>query len=204
MNLIRTVRSSLEAQLQPIADHAAARGLTGDALQSATLAAAAAVGALLWLLPKVLPGLHLLALLLPAALLLRALAIMLATLLERQQPALPTPQPALREVTDAATDLLLYLPLATYPGVAAGPVVALVALGLLAEIAGLAAVARGDVRRRDGPMGLSDRMLVFALAGLILAVDPRAAPWLPWLLLPAAALAAATVIQRLRPAAAGD
>ena len=92
----------------------------------------------------------------------------------------------------------LYLPLAVYPGLAAAPVILLLVLGLVVEIAGIAALARGEARLRDGPMNSADRALVFALVGLILALEPRTAPWLPWLLLPAAGLALATLLRRLQ------
>jgi hypothetical protein len=198
MDLPRTVRQRLDAQLAPLAGLAASRGINGDGLQWGVLGVAASVGALLLLTPALLPSGHGVLLLLPAALAARALALAVAEVLARDHPEVPQRDPAVREVTDAGAELLLYLPVAAYPGVAAAPVVLLVALGLLAEIAGLSTLARGGERRRDGPMTLRDRAIVFAIVGLILALDPGAAPWLPWLLLPAAALALATVYSRMR------
>jgi CDP-diacylglycerol--glycerol-3-phosphate 3-phosphatidyltransferase len=199
MELPRTLRQRVDAQIAPLAARAAARGVTVDRLQWAILGLAAGVGALLLMLPAVLPGLHSVLLLLPAALAVRALASAVGDLLARDHPAGSGHDPALREVTDAGADGFLYLPLAAYPGVAAAPVVLLVMLGLVVEIAGLAPLTRGGERRRDGPMTRHDRAIVFAIVGFILAVDPRTAPWLPWLLLPAAALAVATVVGRLHP-----
>jgi CDP-diacylglycerol---glycerol-3-phosphate 3-phosphatidyltransferase len=199
MNIPRSLKQRLDAQLGPLATRAAATGLACDRLAWAVLGLVGVVGVLLLALPAVLPRLHAVLWLLPAALLLRALAAAVADIQARHQPALPAADPALGVVLDAAADLALYLPLALYPGVAATPVVLLVVLGLLTDIAGLAPLLRGGERRRDGPMGTSDRALVFGLIGLILAVDPRTAPWLPWLLLPAAGLALATVVQRVRP-----
>lgn len=82
-------------------------------------------------------------------------------------------------------------------------VVTLVALGLCAEVARLAALGIGASRRQDGPMGKSDRAIVFGLIGLIgliLALDNTAAPWLPWLLIPASVMALATIGNRMRTA----
>jgi hypothetical protein len=203
MDLPRTLKQRINAQLRPVASRMAALGLVGDRLQWMLLGFAAVTGALLLAVPAVLPGLDGVLLLLPVALLVRAMACAVAEVLEHDHPRMQTRDAALREVIDAGADLLLYLPLATYPGVAPVPVVLLVVIGLLAEIAGLAAATRGGARRRDGPMGYFDRALVFGLAGLILAVDPRTAPWLPWLLLPAAGLAAATILVRLRSAGPG-
>ena len=198
MHLPRAIRQRLEAQLVPLAALATARDLSGDRLQWGVLGVAAVVGALLLVVPMLLPGGHGVLLLLPAALAARAVALAVADLREREHPDGPARDPAVRAVTDAGAELFLYLPLATYPGVAPAPVVLLVALGLLAEIAGLAAPARGASRRQDGPMTQQDRAIVFAIAGVILALDPRAAPWLPWLLVPAATLAVATVYSRMQ------
>lgn len=203
MDMPPFLRQRIVDGIQPLARQAAARGMTPDQLQWAAFGLAAAVGALLLVMPALVPGLHVVALL-PVALAARALALAVADLLEGEQPAGTPREPALREVTDAAADALLYLPLAAYPGVPAAPVVLLVVLGLLAEIAGLAAAARGGERRRDGPMNLHDRAIVFAIVGLILALDPGTGAWLPWLLLPAAGLAAVTIVQRLRASPPAD
>ena len=200
MDLPRLIRQRLDAQLAPLAERAAAAGITGDRLQWGMLGLAAGVGGLLLATPVLLPGRYGVLLLLPMALAVRAAALAVADLLARDHPDLPPRDPAAREVTDAGAEVLLYLPLAAYPGVAAAPVVLLVVLGLLAEIAGLAPLLRGGERRRDGPMGMHDRAIVFAIAGLILALDPRSAAWLTWLLLPATALAVVTLVARMRRA----
>jgi uncharacterized membrane protein HdeD (DUF308 family) len=197
MDMPPLLRRRIADRISPLARWAAARGITPDQLQWAVLGLAAGIGALLLVVPALVPGLNA-ALLLPAAAAVRALALAVAELLAQERPDGTARDPALREVTDAAADALLYLPLAAYPGVPAAPVVLLVVLGLLAEIAGLASAIRNGERRRDGPMNLHDRAIVFAIVGLILALDPGTGAWLPWLLLPAAGLAAVTVVQRLR------
>jgi hypothetical protein len=198
MDIPRSLTQRFAAQIGALSTRAATSGLVGDRLAWAVLGLAGLVSAILLTLPAVMPGLHAVLWLLPAVLLLRALASAVAEVQAREHPALPAADPALGAVLDAATDLALYLPLAFYPGVAATPVVLLAVLGLLADIAGLAPLLRGAERHRGGPMGTPDRALVFGIAGVILAVDPHTASWLPWLLLPAAGLAIATVVQRLR------
>lgn len=203
MAFFDNLRQRLGDALAPLTGRAAAAGLGADTLQLAVLGGAALVGALLLALPAALTGLHAVLLLLPAALAARAAAMAVAADLEKRHGAQPG-DPALREVASAATDVLLYLPLAAYPGVPAVPVVVLVVLGLLVEIAGLAPLARGGAKREDGPMNAGDRAIVFAIVGLILALDPGAARWLPWLLLPVAVLAAATLVRRLGPLSRAD
>lgn len=192
------LRSRIDAQLRPLAETAASVGLVGDRISWTILALAALAGALLLALPAVLPGLSAVLLLLPAALTARGLLSGIARLQQAEGPDAPSREPVLREVADAGADALLYLPLAAYPGLAAAPVILLLVLGLLVEIAGIAALARGEARLRDGPMNSADRAIVFALVGLILALEPGTAPWLPWLLLPAAGLALATLLRRLQ------
>lgn len=202
MDLPQTLHQRILESLAPVTARAAAARIGADQVHLAVLGAAAVVSLLLLALPVALPDLHAVLLLLPAALAARALATTLAADLDARQAQHPqrTPgDPALRDLSTAATDALLYLPLAAYPDVPAAPVVVLVTLGLLVEIAGLAPLGRGGARREDGPMNAGDRAIVFAIVGLILAFDPGTARWLPWLLLPAAVLAASTVVRRLRP-----
>ena len=138
--------------------------------------------------------------LLPAALLLRLTLDAIADMLIEDQTARPPQDLLLKETGAAVCDLLLYLPLALIPGVPGGLVVTLVALGLCTEVTGLAALGIGASRRRDGPMGKPDRAILFGLIGLILALDSTAAPWLPWLLIPASVMALATIGNRMRAA----
>jgi hypothetical protein len=202
MDFRQSVRQRFQLAVKPLTSRAAAAGISTDGLRLAVLAGAALVGLLLLTLPVILPGLHAVLFLLPGLLAVRAIALTTADQLSEQASGRAA-DPALREVTGAAGDVLLYLPLALYPGVPAVPVVVLVVLGLLAEVAGLAPLTRGELRREDGPMNQGDRAIVFAIVGLILALDPGTAHWLPWLLLPAAALAALTLVLRLRAAPIG-
>lgn len=190
------LRERLVGQLRPIAARLAGNGVSPLRLTWATLAVAASVGLLL----AAAPAAPLPLLLLPAALAARAAANALADLLIREHGHASARAALLREVADALADALLYLPLALAPGVAGWLIVVVVVLGLAAEIAALAGAALGASRRRDGPLASNDRALLFGIIALVLALDPRAAGWLPWLLVPAALLAAATIANRVRGA----
>ena len=72
----------------------------------------------------------------------------------------------LNEAGDVVSDAALYLPFAHLPGMNAALVVAAVFLAGLTEFVGVCAVAIGAARRYDGPMGKSDRALVFGALGL--------------------------------------
>lgn len=184
--------------LRPLYVKLAARGTTPIQLTYASLAVSVAAGGLLTVAPGLLPRPHGLLMLLPAALAVRiALDALRDMTVDTRGSEMPR-DALLREVGTALSDVLLYLPVALYPGVPGALVVVFVVLGLCSEIAGLAAAQAGAGRRRDGPMALADRAIVLGIVGMILALDPAAAGLLPWLLLPASALALATIANRVR------
>ncbi|MCF7984829.1 MAG: hypothetical protein K9L70_10535 [Thiohalocapsa sp.] len=186
--------------LRPLQDKLVARGAAPVQLTYAAVGLSTAVGAMIVVIPGILPGTHAWLVLLPAALAARVLLGILRDMLAAEQASQTPNSLLLREIGDALSDILLYLPLALYPGMPAGLIVGFVALGLCTEIAGLAALQIGAGRRREGPMAMNDRAIVFGIVGLIVAMDPSAVRWLPWLLVPASALALTTIASRMRAA----
>ena len=77
--------------------------------------------------------------------------------------------------------------------------VIVVAAALLAEFAGVLAVLIGADRRFDGPMGKSDRAVVFGLMGLLVAGGARA-DWFDGLLMLTLVLLVWSTVNRLRQA----
>jgi CDP-diacylglycerol--glycerol-3-phosphate 3-phosphatidyltransferase len=198
MASVNDLKPRLRAMLRPMVQRLAALGIRPEQLSSAALALAAVTGALIAVLPEILPGNSRALLILPVALSARVALTLMADMLTHEH-AMQTPRTILfGEAWDALADALLYLPLALYPGVPGGLVVTLVVLGLCAEVVGLAGHAIGAGRRGEGPMGRNDRAIVFGLVALIMALDPDNAVWLPWLLLPASAMAVATIVNRIR------
>jgi CDP-diacylglycerol--glycerol-3-phosphate 3-phosphatidyltransferase len=190
------LKQRLRAWLRPAVDAAKARGVTPNQLSAANLAVAAAGGLLLTLFPGAQLPLLLLA---PAVLARMGLDLLDGTLARELDQSSPLGT-LLNDAVEALGSVLLYLPLALHPAVAGWLVVLVVALGLCAEIIGLSAAQLDGTRRADGPFGKRDRALLFALVGLILALDGDAAPWLPWLLLPAVILTLVTIVNRIRRA----
>ena len=200
MASVYDLKPRIQALLRPTVDRLAERGVTPNQLTYVALGLSALVGALISALPALAPGNNRLLLLLPAALLVRIALDAMDGMLARE-PGVGTPRGAmLNELGVVLSDALLYLPLALYPGVMAWLVVTLVVLGICAEVAGLAALGIGASRRDQGPMGKNDRAIVFGLIGLILALDPKAAAWLPWLLVPAVVMAGVTIVNRVQAA----
>lgn len=102
----------------------------------------------------------------------------------------------LNELADMASDSALYLPFSLYPGVHAGLVVLIVILSLMSEAAGLSALQIGAKRRYDGPMGKSDRAVVFSLFAIGLAFF-NVACCINWMLGLTALLIGLTMVNRV-------
>jgi CDP-diacylglycerol--glycerol-3-phosphate 3-phosphatidyltransferase len=104
----------------------------------------------------------------------------------------------LNELSDVVSDAALYLPFAFVPPFDWRSVGAVIFLSTLTEMAGVVAVMIGAPRRYDGPMGKSDRAFVFSLLAIAIAATAALPPWANWVMWGVAALAAATVVNRIR------
>lgn len=102
----------------------------------------------------------------------------------------------LNEVCDLVSDVALYLPfmlLATCPWL----VLVVTFLAWLSEYVGVMGLMVGADRRYDGPMGKSDRALVFGGMGLLVALGVSPAPWLNVALAIMTGLACLTIYNRI-------
>jgi CDP-diacylglycerol--glycerol-3-phosphate 3-phosphatidyltransferase len=72
----------------------------------------------------------------------------------------------LNKLTDVISDTFLYLPMAHLGGVSPFWIWNVVVLSVISEMAGIVAVMAGASRRYDGPLGKSDRALIFGALGL--------------------------------------
>jgi CDP-diacylglycerol--glycerol-3-phosphate 3-phosphatidyltransferase len=72
----------------------------------------------------------------------------------------------LNELTDVVSDTFLYLPFAHLRGFSSFWIWNVVVLAVISEMAGTVAVMAGASRRYDGPLGKSDRALIFGGLGL--------------------------------------
>ena len=104
----------------------------------------------------------------------------------------------LNEIGDVVSDVALYAPFALIA--AFGPhVMALVLfLAVLSEFVGVLGPMVGAARRYDGPMGKSDRALVFGALGLWFGFGGPMPGWTVWIMAAVALLLAATCVRRIR------
>lgn len=108
----------------------------------------------------------------------------------------------LNELGDVLSDVALYLPLALVAGIDSGVIVVVVLLAVVSEMTGVLALQIGAARRYDGPMGKSDRAVLFGLLCLLLGLDVIAARWFNYAMIATAVLLIITIINRARGALA--
>jgi CDP-diacylglycerol---glycerol-3-phosphate 3-phosphatidyltransferase len=109
----------------------------------------------------------------------------------------------LNEIADVVSDAALYAPFALVAPFGAFGIGLVIVLSFLTEFAGVLAAAAGTARRYDGPMGKSDRALVFGALGLWIALAGGLPNWTRWVLPVLAILLALTTVNRVYRALGG-
>lgn len=104
----------------------------------------------------------------------------------------------LNELCDVIADSALFLVFAFVATVNPSLVVLVVILSLLTEYAGVMAPLVGASRRYDGPMGKSDRALVFGVISAGIAIGWLPLTWINLLLWVIAALLVYTLVNRIK------
>ncbi|MFQ5971287.1 MAG: CDP-alcohol phosphatidyltransferase family protein [Alphaproteobacteria bacterium] len=182
--------------LGPLCAALARKGVTANQLTMAASVLSILAGSLVWLWPEA--GWPLL--LVPPVLLARMALNALDGMLAREHAQASPAGAVLNELGDVVSDAALYLPLALVPGVPAGLVVIAVLLAVMTEMGGVLAVMIGQERRYDGPLGKSDRAVVFGGIALALGLGVPAGVWVQAVLLIVVPLLALTVATRVRGA----
>lgn len=178
---VHKLKSSFHALLRPLAGRLAAMGLAGGHLTLAATVLALGIGALLLARPE-----PVLFALVPLFLLLRAGFAAVG--------GLPARGNRLGEIAGIVSDAALYAPFALVAPFSVPWLTAIVFLAALAELAGM----RGAGRSQEGPMGGSDRALLFGALGALVAVFGTLPAW-TWHIQPmACVLLAWTIANRLR------
>ena len=196
------LKPRFQALLRPVARRLHAGGATANQVTVGTAAAslllggglalAAAAGELIWFL------------LLPGWLLLRMALNAIDGVLAREFGQASRLGACLNELADLLADAALYLPFALLPATGSALAVLVVVLANVAELAAVVATADGSGRRNDGPMGKSDRALVFGALGLLLGCGIPPGPWLAGVLATIAVLLLPTIGNRVRRGIAGE
>ncbi|WP_425423435.1 CDP-alcohol phosphatidyltransferase family protein [Stappia stellulata] len=162
MPSIYDLKSRFQGLLRPTVARLAHAGVTANQVTLAAVVLSVAGGAALALAP----GHPLPLILLPLILFLRMALNAVDGMLAREHDQKSSLGAVLNELGDVVSDIALYLPFALLPGVASWLPVAICLLAVIGEMTGVVGIQIGASRRYDGPMGKSDRAVVFGTLGL--------------------------------------
>ena len=196
MASIYNLKPAFQNLLRPLVKALARAGFTANQITLAALALSCACG----LAIACFPGRRWPLLLLPVTLFVRMALNAIDGMLAREHDMKTVLGGFLNELCDVLADAVMYLPLALVPAVAVAPVVAFTVLAGMTEMAGVTSAALGASRRYDGPMGKSDRAFAIGTLALLLGCGVRPGEWNDLLMIALAALAAATIVRRVRGA----
>lgn len=193
------LKSGFQSLLRPLARWLYRKGVTANQVTLGACLISLALGAATFALPDHNYLFLLISLWCP----LRMAANALDGMLARDYAQATRLGAVLNELGDVVSDIALYLPFAFIAGSQPWLVAAIVLLAVISEFAGLLGPAMGGARRYDGPMGKSDRALVFGVVALLLGCGVSLAPFLNLLWAAVIVLLALTILNRARSAIAG-
>jgi len=191
---VYALKPRFQAALRPFVGRLAAAGITANQVTVAAAAGSLAIGLLVATSVEQRTMFLLLPLWLLARMALNAIDGMLAREF-RQQSRLGA---YLNELGDVASDAALYAPFAHVPPFGAWGVGTVIVLAALSEFAGALGPMIGVSRHYDGPMGKSDRAVVFGVLGLWLGLGGTLPGWLGGLMPVIAGLLVLTIVNRVR------
>jgi len=190
------LKPAFQSLLRPAVRRMEAMGITANQVTVAACAISVALGLGLYFLAPAPAWLALVSLWMLVRMAFNAVDGMLAREFGQQSRL----GALLNELTDVLSDAALYLPFARvvpFDGFWVGAVIVLAGLG---EFAGALGPTIGATRRYDGPMGKSDRALVFGVLALWVAAGGALPPWSAVLMPMIALLLLVTIARRMRGA----
>ena len=189
---IYALKPRFQALLRPLVSLLPRMGVTANMVTIAAALGSIAVGVLAWRADS-----RSVFLVLPAWLLVRMALNAIDGMLAREFHQKTTLGGYLNELGDVISDAALYAPFARVAPFGIPGIGVLIVLSILTEFAGVLGPAIGASRRYDGPMGKSDRAVVFGALGLWVGVSGPMPAWLSWAVPVLAVLLVLTVIRRV-------
>jgi CDP-diacylglycerol--glycerol-3-phosphate 3-phosphatidyltransferase len=196
MPSIYDLKPAFQNRLRPICRGLAGMGVTANQVTLTALLISVAAGAAVVAFPARRWPLLLLPLVLFVRMGLNAIDGMMA----REHAMQSRLGAVLNELGDVLADAALYLPLARVTGIPDMLVAWSVVLAVISEMTGVVAVQIGASRRYDGPMGKSDRAVVFGAVYLALGLGAPPSWWVTAVLTSTILLLGVTVVNRARRA----
>jgi CDP-diacylglycerol--glycerol-3-phosphate 3-phosphatidyltransferase len=194
-------KAAFQKSLRPFVRRLAAFGVTPNQVTVVAAAMSLAFGLGLLLYPESRAGL----ILLPAVLLVRMALNAMDGMLAREYGQKSALGACLNELGDVVSDAFLYLPFVFWPLFDPRWMATVIVLTAVTEMAGVLGVVTGGSRRYDGPMGKSDRALVFGALAFWRGLGGSTAPWAAILFTKLMVLALIiTVVNRVRNQLTGE
>lgn len=187
------LKPRFQALLRPLVGWLAVRGVTANAVTLLAMFISCLLGVCLMVTYD-----HQLFLLLPLWMFLRMVLNAVDGMLARdfgQKSALGA---YLNELTDVVSDAVLYLPFIAIAPFGWASVACVIFLASLSEMTGVLGPMVGAPRAYCGPMGKSDRALVFGTLGLWLGIAGDFPDWLFWLMPIMSVLMVVNILNRIR------
>ncbi|MBB4291056.1 CDP-diacylglycerol--glycerol-3-phosphate 3-phosphatidyltransferase [Rhizobium leguminosarum] len=187
------LKSRFQNILRPLVRSLAAQGVTANQVTSVAAAVSVALGLFLSVAP--LPHWFLLV---PVWFLLRMGLNAIDGMLAREHGQKSILGAYLNEIGDVVSDVALYVPFALIDPNGWMPAISVIFLSALTEFTGILGQTVGASRRYDGPLGKSDRAVLFGALGIFVAVGGTFAAWTSWFWAVVALLLIWTIINRIR------
>lgn len=187
------LKSRFQNLLRPLVVQLAAKGVTANQVTIAAAVVSIVLGAFLGL-----NGNAIWFALIPVWLFLRMALNAVDGMLAREHGQKSMLGAYLNEVGDVISDAALYAPFAIIAPFSALWIFAIIFIATLTEFVGVTAASLGSSRRYDGPMGKSDRAVVFGVLGAWIAIDGILPQWMFWLQPAICGLLILTVVKRVR------
>ena len=171
------LKPKFQELLRPLVGRLAAGGVTANQVTVLALVMSVAAGVFVALEADATRPFLLLPLVFLARMTLNAIDGMLAREFGQQSPL----GAYLNELADVVSDAALYVPFAFVAPFGPWSIGIVIVASCISEMAGALGPMVGTARRFDGPMGKSDRALVFGALGLYIGLGyalPEAAFWL--------------------------
>jgi len=192
------LKPRFQALLRPLVGRLAAAGVTANQVTLAAAVVSVVVGVGVAAAVAGDAGGRLVFLALPVWLFVRMALNAVDGMLAREHGQKSRLGAYLNELSDVVSDAALLLPFAVLPVFGAISVAVVAVLAALSELAGVLGRTVGASRRYDGPLGKSDRALVFGALAVWIGVGGSLPGWLFWLMPVIAVALLATTINRVR------
>jgi CDP-diacylglycerol--glycerol-3-phosphate 3-phosphatidyltransferase len=194
MPTLYDLKPAFQAKLRPLVGRLATAGVTANQVTLLAAVLSVAAGAIVFLFGDHRP----LWLLLPVVLFLRMALNAIDGMLAREHRQASQLGMYLNELCDVVSDLALILAFLAVSAFAPWGIVAFAVTAILAEFAGVLAVAIGAPRNYAGPLGKSDRALALGIIAVLVAFNLGIGLLAAWIFPALTILSLATMVHRVR------